>query len=182
MASAEEHTQSDREAGKEGISYNVLFPHKWQIPWRPHPGPDPEAFIQSAVGKTLMGGAVGYGLGLAIGVLLGSFESTTPPIPLAGQRELPDMPIREQLRESWRLTGQKARGWGQNFMVITMIFSGAENVIERARGEHDIWNGTLAGCAAGAGLAVKSGPAAMCFGCAGFAAFSAAIEYYTGGH
>lgn len=39
-------------------------------------------------------------------------------------------------------------------------------------------NGTMAGCATGAALAAGQGPQAMCLGCVGFAAFSAAIEHF----
>lgn len=41
-----------------------------------------------------------------------------------------------------------------------------------------MWNGVSAGAIAGAVLAAKSGPQAMALGSAGFAAFSAAIDYY----
>lgn len=61
-------------------------------------------------------------------------------------------------------------------MIVTAVFSGVECVIEKSRGQHDMYNGALAGCATGAALAVGSGPQAMCFGCAGFAAFSSAME------
>lgn len=39
-------------------------------------------------------------------------------------------------------------------------------------------NGVAAGCITGGALAMKAGPQATAVGCAGFAAFSAAIDYY----
>lgn len=168
--------------GPPGVVYDMFFPTRMEFPPRPMPEPDPSVLMETCVSKTFMSGVVGYGLGLGIGVLIGSYEHVAPPMPLPGQRMLPKVPLREQFGETWIKTGAKAKGWGQNFMVITAIFTGAECVFEKARGQHDIWNGSLAGCAAGATLAAKSGPQAACFGCVGFAVFSALIEKVTGGH
>jgi import inner membrane translocase subunit TIM22 len=65
---------------------------------------------------------------------------------------------------------------------ITAVFSGTECVVEKLRGKHDGNNAIYAGCATGAALAARSGPEAMALGCAGFAAFSAAIDYFMGEH
>ncbi|KAJ3248145.1 Mitochondrial import inner membrane translocase subunit tim22 [Chytriomyces hyalinus] len=46
------------------------------------------------------------------------------------------------------------------------------------RAKNDIYNGVTAGCFTGAALAARGGPKAMATGCVGFAAFSAAIDYY----
>lgn len=46
------------------------------------------------------------------------------------------------------------------------------------RAKNDLYNGVAAGCITGGALAAKAGPQAAAFGCAGFAAFSAAIDYY----
>lgn len=43
-------------------------------------------------------------------------------------------------------------------------------------------NSVSAGCVSGAILAARGGPQAAAFGCAGFAAFSAAIDYFLDGH
>lgn len=46
------------------------------------------------------------------------------------------------------------------------------------RGKNDLKNGIAAGCITGGALGAKAGPQAAAIGCAGFAAFSAAIDYY----
>jgi hypothetical protein len=51
-------------------------------------------------------------------------------------------------------------------------------MIESFRAKNDIWNGVSAGCFTGAALAASGGPKAMIGGCVGFAAFSAAIDYW----
>eukprot|EP00937_MAST-01D_sp_MAST-1D-sp2_P003810 g3810.t1 len=171
----------DEKSSEEAIVFEGLFPRAVRYQVLHPPAPDPQ-LMETCAGKTVMAGVMGYALGAVIGVVLGSYSNMAPPIPLPGQRQLPDVPVREQLYDSWRSTGKSAKSWAQNFMVITAIFSGAECVIEKARGAHDSWNPVIGGCAAGAALAAKQGPTAMCWGCAGFAAFSAAIEKVTGGH
>ena len=64
----------------------------------------------------------------------------------------------------------------------TAIFSGVECVVEKYRGRHDVGNGAAGGCLTGAALAGAGGPGAAFAGCAGFAAFSVAIDSFTGGH
>ena len=66
----------------------------------------------------------------------------------------------------------------KNFGFIGAVFSGTECGIEGFRAKNDLWNGVAAGCLTGGGLAVKAGPQAMALGCGGFAAFSAAIDWY----
>ena len=46
------------------------------------------------------------------------------------------------------------------------------------RAKNDLYNGVAAGCITGGALAAKAGPQAAALGCAGFAGFSAAIDYY----
>lgn len=67
---------------------------------------------------------------------------------------------------------------GRNFGLVGAIFSGTECCIEGFRAKNDLYNGVAAGCLTGGALAAKAGPQAAAVGCAGFAAFSAAIDYY----
>ncbi len=60
------------------------------------------------------------------------------------------------------------------------VYATIECYIERNRAKHDLTNSVTAGCATGAALSYKSGPAAMCIGCAGFAAFSVVIDKLMG--
>ena len=135
---------------------------------------------ESCATKVVMSAFMGYLMGNALGLVFGSYESIAPPVPLPGERELPKTPIPEQMKLAWRSTGEKCRYWGNNFMIVTAVFSGVECVVEKGRAKHDIVNGTLAGCATGAALAAGQGPQAMCLGCTGFAAFSAAIDHFMG--
>ncbi|EEY60403.1 Mitochondrial Protein Translocase (MPT) Family [Phytophthora infestans T30-4] len=114
-------------------------------------------------------------MGNVFGLVLGSYEGITPPVPLPGQRELP------KLAGSWRVTAGKCRYWGNNFLVISAMFSGLECATEKIRARHDVGNELVAGCATGAALAAGQGIQAQCLGCAGFAAFSYAINVFTGG-
>ena len=115
-------------------------------------------------------------MGVGMGLLLGGYNSIAPPMSIPGVPDPPKIPMKWQLRQSWISTARRSRSWGKNFAVVTVVFSGVECVIEKYRGRHDIVNGVSAGCLTGATLAAKSGPAGMCFGCAGFAVFSAIME------
>ena len=97
-------------------------------------------------------------------------------------KEPPQAPILEQMRVSYRAVGKRALGMGWSFATITCVFSGIECVVEKFRAKHDVVNGAVSGCAAGAALSAKSGPATACMGCVGFAAFSVAIEAVMGPH
>ncbi|ETI54937.1 hypothetical protein F443_02331 [Phytophthora nicotianae P1569] len=165
----------------------------------------PNPITESCAGKFFLSAAMGYVMGNVFGLVLGSYEGITPPVPLPGQRELPKVPWREsvrllfyyypepcavrpinidtalQLAGSWRVTAGKCRYWGNNFLVISAMFSGLECATEKIRGRHDVGNELVAGCATGAALAAGQGIQAQCLGCAGFAAFSYAINVFTGG-
>lgn len=136
--------------------------------------------MESCAVKAVMGGVMGGLMGAATGFVLGGYGSIAPPVTLPGVPEPPSIPMKWQLRENWLSTARRARKWGRNMGAVTIIFSGVECMIEKYRGRHDILNGTSAGCITGAALASKQGPVAMCFGCAGFAAFSAAMESFLG--
>ncbi|KAE8896340.1 hypothetical protein PF005_g22350 [Phytophthora fragariae] len=141
----------------------------------------PNPITESCAGKFFLSAAMGYVMGNVFGLVLGSYEGITPPVPLPGQRELPKVPWRESMAGSWRVTAGKCRYWGNNFLVISAMFSGLECASEKIRGRHDVGNELVAGCATGAALAAGQGFQAQCLGCAGFAAFSYAINVFTGG-
>lgn len=95
-----------------------------------------------------------------------------------GAQALTNLPLREQLRKGFKDMGQRSFSSAKNFGVIGAIFAGTECCIEGFRAKNDIYNGVAAGCLTGGALAAGAGPQAAAVGCAGFAAFSAAIDYY----
>ncbi|KAF6260681.1 mitochondrial protein translocase family, partial [Scenedesmus sp. NREL 46B-D3] len=128
--------------------------------------------------KSVIAGVMGGALGVAFGVFTASLD--TQGIDAAPNGET--KPTRVVLRETWVLMKEKSRGYAKGFAGMGFLYSGTECLIEKYRAKHDNWNATLAGCATGGLMAAPGGPKAMCFGCASFAAFSTAIEYFTGGH
>ncbi|KCV70722.1 hypothetical protein H696_03073 [Fonticula alba] len=81
--------------------------------------------------------------------------------------------FREIARDMYRTSSSYAR----NFAYVGAIYAGTECLIASYRAEHDVGNSVAAGCFTGAFLARNAGPQAMALGCAGFAAFSAAIDH-----
>ncbi|KAK4981930.1 Mitochondrial import inner membrane translocase subunit tim22 [Elasticomyces elasticus] len=99
--------------------------------------------------------------------------------PLTAQgAEISKLPVAQQLRQGFKEMGRASWGSAKNFGMVGMIFAGTECAIEGFRAKNDLTNGVAAGCITGGALAAKAGPQAAAVGCAGFAAFSAAIDYY----
>lgn len=71
-----------------------------------------------------------------------------------------------------------SRSWSsaKSFGIVGALFSGTECCIEALRAKNDTANGVTAGCISGGILGAKAGPWGAATGCAGFAAFSVAIE------
>ncbi|CAK7272286.1 Mitochondrial import inner membrane translocase subunit tim22 [Sporothrix epigloea] len=90
----------------------------------------------------------------------------------------PSIPLRQQLAIGFRDMGSRSWSTAKNFGTVGMLFAGIECGIEGLRAKNDITNGVAAGCLTGAILARNGGPQAAAIGCAGFAAFSAAIDAY----
>jgi import inner membrane translocase subunit TIM22 len=141
----------------------------------------PLAFQEACITKLVMSGVIGGGMGALLGLVMGSYNSIAPPVTLPGVPDPPKVPIRWQLIESWQSTIRKSRAWGRNFGAVGGVYAGVECVIEKTRAKHDMVNPVAGGCVTGAVLASRQGPAAMCFGCAGFALFSGLIELFMGG-
>ena len=99
------------------------------------------------------------------------------PLSASGQA-LVSLPMREQLKRGFYDMGAKSYSSAKNFGLIGMIFAGTECCIEGFRAKNDLKNGIAAGCITGGTLAIRAGPQAAAIGCAGFAAFSAAIDSY----
>jgi len=120
--------------------------------------------------QAIISGAVGGAAGMVLGAFLAPFQSNIATM------ETDNMPIKDQFRYGMREIGAQSRSWGKNLLVIGAVFSCSECFVEKARGRTDRWNPIYGGCITGAALAASAGPQAMGIGCAGFAAFSAAID------
>ena len=99
----------------------------------------------------------------------------TPLTNAAGQT-IPALSTRQQIRAGFKDMGSRSVSMGKNFAKVGSLFAGIECGIEGLRAKNDITNGVAAGCITGGILAKNAGPQAMAVGCAGFAAFSAAID------
>lgn len=141
-------------------------------------------FMTSCPGKSVISGVTGFALGGVFGLFMASMSYDTPlhtpsPGSLPGNiQQMTDLPLKQQIKLQFTDMGKRAYSSAKNFGYIGMIYSGVECVVESTRAKNDIYNGITAGCLTGGGLAYKSGPTAALVGCAGFAAFSTAIDLY----
>ncbi|KAJ3408944.1 Mitochondrial import inner membrane translocase subunit tim22 [Chytriomyces hyalinus] len=124
--------------------------------------------------KSVLALTAGFALGGVFGMFMSSMD-------MSSQMEFEkyqNMSTREQIRHTLRDMGSRSYATAKNFAIVGAVFAGSECVIESYRAKNDIYNGVTAGCFTGAALAARGGPKAMATGCVGFAAFSAAIDYY----
>lgn len=159
----------------------------YHLPWTPLAGPTeiPADFnwvTESCGAKAAIGVFGGGVMGLLMGVFLGAMSDLTPPVSMIQGREVPQAPLKEQMRMTFRATADKSMYWCRNFAFITGVFGGSECLVEKARGTHDVWNEVISGCITGAAMQAKSGPQAAALGCGGFAAFSLVIAKVMGTH
>ena len=137
--------------------------------WLPPQEPG-QAQRESCTMQAIISGVVGGGAGMVLGAVLAPFNSNV------SNMEMDGLPMREQFRRGFREIGSQSKSWGKNLMVIGAVFSCSECFVEKTRARTDRWNPIFGGCITGGVLAAGQGPQAMAFGCAGFAAFSAAID------
>jgi len=123
--------------------------------------------------STLGGGVLGLVFGFAFGGMSEAHADMSQP---------KSMPLMEEIRTTFRESGKRGVAMAKSFALMGAIFSTTECTVSTIRGRHDLWNGILAGCATGGALAYKAGPSGIAYGCAGFAAFSAAIDVVMGEH
>ncbi len=184
------------EGGSEGLSPTERSEYYYGEParslflpfFRPAPWPKPldeipinPNLLQESCGfKIITGAVMGSVLGVGLGLFMGAMTGDVSAIQVVNGREVPVAPVREQLRSGFKATLNKAGGWARNFGIISAIFGGVDCVIEKYRGKHDVWNPVISGCAVGATMGAKGGPAAACLGCAGFAGFSLIVDKVMG--
>ncbi|KAI9229153.1 MAG: mitochondrial inner membrane translocase subunit Tim17/Tim22/Tim23/peroxisomal protein PMP24 [Piptocephalis tieghemiana] len=132
------------------------------------------AVKDSCITKSAGACAGGFGIGLLFGLLMTSFDVNPPTA--AEAKVAPS--TGQQAKQIIREMGTKSYSMGKSFAVVGAIFTGVECTIEGYRAKNDLYNSASAGCVTGAILGRKNGPKAVALGCAGFAAFSTAIDYY----
>ena len=157
----------------------------YPLPWRATAGPDelPPDFgwvTDSCSVKAAIGVFGGAACGLLMGVFLGAMSDMTPPVTVINGKEVPQAPLKEQMRTTLRATAEKSIYWSRNFAFITGVFGGSDCLVEKYRGTHDVWNSVISGCVTGAAMQAKQGPQAAAIGCGGFAAFSLVIDKVMG--
>ncbi|XP_036381367.1 mitochondrial import inner membrane translocase subunit Tim22 [Megalops cyprinoides] len=81
-------------------------------------------------------------------------------------------------REVLKDMGNRGMSYAKNFAIVGAMFSFTECLIESHRGKSDWKNAVYSGCVTGGAIGFRAGLKAGVLGCGGFAAFSAAIEYY----
>ncbi|KAJ5586682.1 Mitochondrial import inner membrane translocase subunit tim22 [Penicillium hispanicum] len=135
-----------------------------------------QAGMESCPVKTIISGTMGFGLGGAFGLFMASMSYDSALTPQG--REISGLPWREQLRRGFKDMGSRSWSSAKNFGIVGALYSGTECCIEGLRAKNDLTNSVAAGCMTGGILGAKAGPQAAAFGCAGFAAFSAAIDAY----
>ena len=178
MDSLPPHTK--QRAINTGIPPHIKY-MPYPVPWRAVAGPEemPPDFgwiTNSCAGKAIIGTLGGAAAGLVMGVFLGAMSDMTPPVTVLNGKEVPQAPLREQMRTTLRATGEKSLYWARNFAFITGVFGASDCLVEKFRGKHDVWNEFLSGCVTGAAMQAKQGPQAAAIGCGGFAAFSLIID------
>ena len=141
----------------------------------------PSLMAEACGSKIITGGVMGSVIGVAMGIFMGAMGDVSP-IQIINGREVPQAPLREQMRAAFKATAGKAGGWARSFGILTALFGGVECVIEKYRAKHDVWNPAISGCIVGATLAAKGGPAPACFGCVGFGGFSLVVDKILGPH
>ncbi|CAK7894465.1 mitochondrial import inner membrane translocase subunit Tim22p [[Candida] anglica] len=134
-------------------------------------------FMQSCPGKTAMAGGSGFFLGGFFGLFMASMAYDVP-LGTDSVKHISELPFKQQMKLQFTDMARRSYSSAKNFGYIGMVYSGVECAIESLRAKHDIYNGVSAGCITGAGLSIKAGPQAAFVGCAGFAAFSTAIDLY----
>lgn len=108
----------------------------------------PTLLMESCSFKIIQGAVIGYGVGIGWGMFMGAMGDVSP-IQIIQGREVPQAPLREQVRAGFKGTASKAKGWGKSFCILSALFGGIECLIEKYRAKHDVWNPVISGCVVG---------------------------------
>ena len=104
--------------------YYLPFPKPFIVPGvvSNEPPVNPGIIPESCAGKIIIGGLMGSVLGVGIG-LFTSMMSDVSPIQILNGREVPQAPLREQVRIAFKSTFSKARGWAKRCIILTLYVS-----------------------------------------------------------
>ena len=139
-------------------------------------------FWENCAVKAGVSGVVGGLMGLVLGPVfgLGALDPHVGSKAVAEQRTtqqiVKDAFKWQNIKAGAKSMGGKSLSYGKTFGYMGLLFAGGECMVEKYRAKHDIYNGVIGGCFAGAAMSYQAGPTGMCMGCAGFAAFSALFE------
>ncbi|XP_078682250.1 mitochondrial import inner membrane translocase subunit Tim22-like [Branchiostoma floridae x Branchiostoma belcheri] len=129
--------------------------------------------MESCGFKTTFACAAGFVLGGAFGLFTAGLD---PNLGFDPAKHGAD--YQPSAREVLREMGTRGKSYAKNFAVIGAMFAGTECLIESYRGVSDWKNGTMSGCVCGGVIGLRAGIKPGILGCAGFAAFSSAIDYF----
>ncbi|XP_009991505.1 PREDICTED: mitochondrial import inner membrane translocase subunit Tim22 [Chaetura pelagica] len=116
-------------------------------------------------------GPLGFVLGGAFGVFTAGIDTNVGFDPKDPYRT-------PTAKEILKDMGQRGISYAKNFAIVGAMFSCTECVVESYRGKSDWKNSVISGCITGGAIGFRAGLKAGLIGCGGFAAFSAAIDYY----
>lgn len=130
-----------------------------------------ERGMESCAFKSVLACVGGFVLGGAFGVFTAGIDTNVGFDPKDPMRT-------PTAREVLKDMGQRGMSYAKNFAIVGAMFSCTECIIESHRGKSDWKNAVYSGCVTGGAIGFRAGLKAGVLGCGGFAAFSAAIEYY----
>uniref|UniRef100_A0A2K6N1Z2 Mitochondrial import inner membrane translocase subunit TIM22 n=1 Tax=Rhinopithecus bieti TaxID=61621 RepID=A0A2K6N1Z2_RHIBE len=130
-----------------------------------------EKVMESCAFKAALACVGGFVLGGAFGVFTAGIDTNVGFDPKDPYRT-------PTAKEVLKDMGQRGMSYAKNFAIVGAMFSCTECLVESYRGKSDWKNSVISGCITGGAIGFRAGLKAGAIGCGGFAAFSAAIDYY----
>ncbi|KAG8520109.1 Mitochondrial import inner membrane translocase subunit Tim22, partial [Galemys pyrenaicus] len=130
-----------------------------------------ERAMESCAFKAALACVGGFVLGGAFGVFTAGIDTNVGFDPKDPYRT-------PTAKEVLKDMGQRGMSYAKNFAIVGAMFSCTECLVESYRGKSDWKNSVISGCITGGAIGFRAGLKAGAIGCGGFAAFSAAIDYY----
>ncbi|KAK7088366.1 mitochondrial import inner membrane translocase subunit Tim22-like [Littorina saxatilis] len=130
-----------------------------------------EVFVHSIFESCMFKSTASCVMGFALGGAFGLFTAGVDPMStMTTETPTTRMVLKEMKNRSL--------SYGKNFAMIGAMFAGTECLLESYRGKSDLANGTLSGAIVGGVIGFRAGLKPGIIGAAGFAAFSAVIDYF----